>query len=583
MGPTDNSVFILLCTPLVLVMQLGFAMVEAGLIESRHCISILFKNVLDVCIGAIAYVFIGAFIQFAPDYQFVLDGWMGVAPPIPADGATVKHPTAVLVYNAVFAATAATIISGTIAGRANVGPYLVLSTSITLFLYPVVARVMWGPWDPWLPLANPLHDLAGSVVVHTVGGMAAFGAALALKPRSDPSPKSHNIPLVVIGALTLWFGWYGFNCGSIAEAVGTPAGVSVASRVALNTTLAAAAGGTFVWFLQALGFKDKSLPEVLNGILGGLVIVTASADIVSPWWPVAYGLLAALIVSYWPHYAAGRRILGIGVIDDPVGAIPVHGFCGVAGGVTAAVATGSLTTVMWQVPIVLALALFCAVVGFVLVAVMNRTPRLRFQVEDEIERTGIDIAHLHDTAYRFDTDPNTVPFLVERLRYQQARGAEYTFRTAVWEPGDGPATTRFKYDFFRWHKDALSDALKAARFLPATEEGGKEVTQREVVRRRFRALEVLSHSKLRPDAIFHDALEAACALLGDLAEMLEELMAERRRMGDITVAHETRIGALERQASDVRAAMEELIEENRRLRELLAERAADGANGSRVG
>lgn len=177
MGPNDNSIFILLCTPLVLFMQLGFAMVEAGLIESRHCISILFKNVMDVCIGVIAYVFIGAFIQFAPDYQFVIDGWTAKAPTPGDDGATIKHPTAVLVYNAVFAATAATIISGTLAGRANVGPYLILSTSITLILYPAVARLMWGPWGP---MTSPIHDLAGSVVVHTVGGMAALGAALAL-------------------------------------------------------------------------------------------------------------------------------------------------------------------------------------------------------------------------------------------------------------------------------------------------------------------------------------------------------------------------------------------------------------------
>lgn len=388
----------------------------------------------------------------------------------------------------------------------------------------------------------------------------------------------------MVGTLTLWFGWYGFNCGSIAEAVGTPAGVSIASLVALNTTIAAAAGGTFVWFLQALGFKDKSLPEVLNGILGGLVIVTASADIVGPWWPVAYGLLAALIVSYWPEYAAGRRILGVGVIDDPVGAIPVHGFCGVAGGVTAAIATGSLTTMMWQIPIVLAIAVFCTIIGYVLVAGMNATKRLRFQVDDETERTGIDVAHLHDTAYRFDADPNTAQFLIDRLRYQQKCGLEYTYGTAVWEPGDGPATTRFKYRFFRWHKDAMSDALKVARWLPAGEDRGEEVSQRELVRRRFRALEVLAHKKLRADAIFADALQNACALLGDLAEMLEELLAERRRLGDITVVHETRIGALERQANDARVAMEDLAAENRRLRELLDPRgAADGASGTRLG
>lgn len=582
MGLTDNSVFILLCTPLVLVMQLGFAMIEAGLVESRHCISVLFKNVMDLCVGVVAYVFIGAFIQFAPDYTFVTDAWAGTAPAVAADAdpaLAVKHPTAVMVYNAAFAATAATIISGTLAGRVYVGPYLVLSTSITLLVYPLVARVFWGPWGA---MANPIHDLAGSVVVHTVGGMAALGAALALKPRSDPSPKAHSQPLVVIGALVLWFGWYGFNCGSIAEPVGTAAGVSVASRVALNTTLAAAAGGAFTWFFQAFGWRDKSLPEILNGILGGLVIVTASADIVDPWWAVLYGFVSAAIVSYWPRFAAGRRILGVGVVDDPVGAIPVHGFCGIAGGVAAAVATGSTRTMMYQIPAVLAVALLCTLVAFVLVSAMNRTRALRFQVDERTERNGVDNELLHEAAYRFDTDPTTVQYLIGRLRYQKERGTRFTYNAAVWEPGNGPDTTRFKYPFFRWHNDALSDALRAARFLPPVEDGGQEVTMREFVRRRFRELQRLWRDGVSPKEVFDRALAETGDLLDDLVAALEDALAEKRRFADIAGVHENRIGALERQAHETREAMARLVRENEALRDRLGARpstAGAGADG----
>jgi Amt family ammonium transporter len=312
MSGFDNSVFLLLCAALVLFMQLGFSMLESGLVESRHCISVLFKNIMDVCVGILAYVFLGSLIQFYLDPSFVFDAWR-----VAAEWQGNEHPAALLVYNAMFAATAATIMSGTIAGRAHVGPYLILSTTVTALLYPTVALLIWGYGE------EIFHDFAGSIVVHVVGGMAALGAALALKPRDDPAPKPHNMPLAMIGTLTLWFGWYGFNLGSINSLVGAPEGVLEVSRVAMNTTLAAAAGGAFTWLFQASGLKEKSLPEVLNGILGGLVMVTASADLLQVWVTPMLGFISAVVVSYWPDYIAGRRFFGTRQIDDPVGAIPV--------------------------------------------------------------------------------------------------------------------------------------------------------------------------------------------------------------------------------------------------------------------
>jgi Amt family ammonium transporter len=319
-----STLWVLLAAVLVFFMQAGFGMVEAGLIRSKNAANVLMKNLMDFCFAVLGFFMFGYAIAYGTEGLIVgTEGWFLYRIESPVEGL----PTEVFwLFQAVFAGTAATIVSGAMAERMRFVAYLTYSFLLTAFIYPVVAHWVWG--GGWLANLN-FHDFAGSTVVHAVGGIAALVGAWLLGPRigrfnKDGSPNAiagHNLPLVTIGVFILWFGWYGFNAGSTLG-MGEP---EVVARVAMNTTLAPAAGAIAAMVTAWVMFGKPDLTVALNGSLAGLVGITAPCAVVGSGSSIAIGIVAGVLVVY------GITWLNVIRIDDPVGAIPVHGLCGIWG------------------------------------------------------------------------------------------------------------------------------------------------------------------------------------------------------------------------------------------------------------
>jgi len=321
-----NTAWVLICAFLVFFMQAGFGMLEAGFTRAKSAVSVLMKNVMDLSFGVIGFFFLGYAFMFGDGNAFI--GAHGFElldlPPETAGIAT----GAFFLFQAAFAATAATIVAGAVAERTKFLTYIVLSFLITAFIYPVVGHWVWG--GGWLA-EKGFVDFAGSTVVHSVGGWLAIISAVFVGPRLgrfDPEKKKsfsgHSIPLATLGVLILWFGWYGFNPGS-QLAIASAADTAAVSLIAMNTTLAAALGGisamTIVWLLTG---KPQAGPT-LNGVLGGLVGITAGCASVSPTGAMIIGISAGLVVFF------ATVLLEKLKIDDAVGAFPVHGAAGMFG------------------------------------------------------------------------------------------------------------------------------------------------------------------------------------------------------------------------------------------------------------
>jgi Amt family ammonium transporter len=319
-----STLWILLAAVLVFFMQAGFGMVEAGLIRSKNAANVLMKNLMDFCFAALGFFAFGYAIAYGGGgLLFGTDGWFMFGVSSPVDGL----PAEIFwLFQAVFAGTAATIVSGAMAERMKFVAYLTYSFLLTAFVYPVVAHWVWG--GGWLAGLD-FHDFAGSTVVHAVGGAAALVGAWVLGPRigrfnKDGSPNAiagHNLPLVTIGVFILWFGWYGFNAGSTLG-MGEP---DVVGRIAMNTTLAPAAGAIAAMLTAWVLFGKPDLTVALNGSLAGLVGITAPCAVVGSGGAIFIGAVAGILVVYGIVWLNRIRV------DDPVGAIPVHGLCGVWG------------------------------------------------------------------------------------------------------------------------------------------------------------------------------------------------------------------------------------------------------------
>lgn len=342
----DNFI-LFFCAVLVIFMQAGFALVETGLNAAKNAVNIMFKNFMDFMVGGLLFFFVGFAIMYPGDAEnkdepakdnpthyvkniFGYSGVVGVNSTgwndAPANIAAGKlNPYMNFMFQVAFAATAATIVSGSVAGRIKFPAYLIYTAAITGFIYPVSGMWMWGYgwlWD------KGFVDFAGSAVVHMVGGMAGLAGAIALGPRigryvnGKPVPMpGHNLPFVALGVFILIIGWYGFNPGSQLLFFGK-GNVDVVAMVAVNTTLAACAGSItgmlFPWIMY--GKPDLSLS--LNGCLGGLVAITANCHCVTPVNAVIIGAAAGVIVILFVILLDKLQI------DDPVGAFPVHGGCG---------------------------------------------------------------------------------------------------------------------------------------------------------------------------------------------------------------------------------------------------------------
>jgi len=336
-----NNLFLLVAAVLVLFMQAGFAMLEAGLSSNKNTVNVLFKNTFDVCVGVLLYFLFGYSLMYG-DMPMLggVFGWGGFGiPPTPVDNIEGLNPQVDWLFQAAFAATAATIVSGAVMGRMYFKAYLIYSALLTSLIYPISGYWKWG--GGWLDQLG-FHDFAGSIMVHSVGGFAALAAVIVMGPRIGRfegkkvnSLGYQGITSSSLGVFILWVGWYGFNPGSQLAFVGA-LNTNTTMLIAVNTTLSAAAGG-----LAALAFdwltEEKHKPDLLvtlNGILGGLVGVTASCDSVNNWSAIAIGVIAGILS------VLGTRLLDRLHIDDGVGAWPVHGLCGIWGGVAAGIFGG---------------------------------------------------------------------------------------------------------------------------------------------------------------------------------------------------------------------------------------------------
>ena len=318
-----DTVWVLFAAVLVFFMQAGFGMVEAGFIRAKNACNILTKNFLDFCMASFGFFMFGYAIMFGAGNGFIgLKGWFMMGAQSGAD----IPLYAFWLFQAAFCGAAATIVAGGMAERMKFPAYLIYSFIISAFIYPMVGHWIWG--GGWLAQLG-FADFAGSTVVHSVGGFAALIGTVLLKPRIGkygPDGRAsaitgHNIPLASLGVFILWFGWFGFNAGSTLS-VGNG---DLIARVAINTNLAAALGGIFAMIVVWIMFGKPDLSMAMNGALAGLVGITAPCAFVEPWAAIAIGAVSGIIVVF------GVLLLDKLRIDDPVGAVPVHGFNGIWG------------------------------------------------------------------------------------------------------------------------------------------------------------------------------------------------------------------------------------------------------------
>lgn len=318
-----DTMWVLIAAFLVFFMQAGFGMVEAGFIRAKNTCNILTKNFLDFCMASIGFFIFGYAIMFGAGNDFM--GWHGWFLNGAESGADIPL-SAFWLFQAAFCGAAATIVAGGMAERMKFPAYLIYSFIISAFIYPLVGHWIWG--GGWLSSLG-FADFAGSTVVHTVGGIAALIGTILLKPRlgkfnADGTPNiiaGHSIPLASLGVFILWFGWFGFNPGST---LGVGDGDLIA-RVAINTNLAAAAGGILAMFTVWKMFGKPDLSMAMNGALAGLVAITAPCAFIDSWAAIIIGAVGGVLV------VLGVIFLDKSGIDDPVGAFPVHGINGIWG------------------------------------------------------------------------------------------------------------------------------------------------------------------------------------------------------------------------------------------------------------
>ncbi len=395
---TANNVWMMVCTALVFFMHTGFSLLEIGLTREKNTINILFKNVFIICIGLLLYYIGGFNLMYPGDFNGFI-GFGGFGLPIGADGLTPEYADGGYTYwtdflfQAMFAATAATIVSGAVAERVKLGAFMIFVIIYVGLVYPIVGSWQWG--GGFLSTLGGdeggFYDFAGSTLVHSVGGWAALVAIYLLGARigkfgKDGKPKAipgHNIPMATAGVFILWLGWFGFNGGSVLSA--DPA---LTSLVLVTTCLAAAAGGISAFITSALLYKNFDVTMFLNGILGGLVGITAGADLMSPLEAIAIGLIAGVIIVFGVAFIDKMKL------DDPVGAVTVHLICGIWGTLAVGIFgdKAGLDQLGYQLTGIGAAAVFCCLTSFIIILALKKTMGIRVSKEEEVE--GLDI-HEH--------------------------------------------------------------------------------------------------------------------------------------------------------------------------------------------
>jgi Amt family ammonium transporter len=398
-----NVVWTCVAAFLVFFMQAGFAMVETGFTRAKNSVNILMKNMMDFSIGSLAFFAIGFGLMFGASsnglFGTSLFGLGGVEP-------GTDWNWTFLIFQTVFAATAATIVSGAMAERTKFISYLIYSAVISLLIYPLFGSWAWGNLlltdnNSWLAKIG-FHDFAGSTVVHSIGGWLALAGAIMLGPRigkygPDGKPRAilgHNLPLAALGVFILWFGWFGFNPGS------TTAGNGLAGYIAVTTNLAAAAGALLALITSWIIIKKPDISMTLNGALAGLVAITAPCDGVTPFGAICIGSVAGILVVLSVLFV--DYVLKI---DDPVGAVSVHAVNGLWGTLSYGLFAmngglfygggfkqfgvqilGAGTAFIWAFGL-----------GLVLFWILSKTVGLRVTPEEELK--GLDIGEHGNEAY----------------------------------------------------------------------------------------------------------------------------------------------------------------------------------------
>lgn len=390
-GHAIDTVWVALCAALIFLMEGGFALLEAGFIRAKNAMSIIAKVIIDICFGGLAFYVVGFGIAYG-----ISNGWFAFDLGIPNGDLGLNLTVSNKLFWFIqlgFALAAISIVSGAVAERMKVWAYVCYVLVFCAVIYPVVANWVWNPGG-WLALRG-FNDFAGSAAVHATGGFAALAAAMVLGPRigkytkdgaSIPIP-GHNLPLAAVGAFILWFGWFGFNPGSTLGALGK---WELIGQVASNTFLASAAGGLSTMVYTYFRYGQIDITMVINGVLAGLVGITAGCNLVDPVFAIIIGLVAGILVE--------QAVVGIDrlKIDDPVGAIAVHGCNGLFGTIAVGLFAkekglllgGGTQLFITQTIGVLVIGIFSFGVTYLILTLLKKSIGIRVSREEEL--SGID-------------------------------------------------------------------------------------------------------------------------------------------------------------------------------------------------
>ena len=398
---TANNVWMMICTALVFFMHLGFSFLEIGLTRQKNTVNILFKNFFVITAGLLLYA-VGGFNLMYPGFEEGATGFFkfaGFGIEAPEGGMTSAYADGGytwwtdFLFQGMFAATAATIVSGAVAERIKLKSFMLFTIIYVGLVYPIIGSWKWGGGflDKW-----GFYDFAGSTLVHSVGGWAALIAVYLLGARvgkfnSNGKPNAipgHNIPVAAAGVLILWLGWFGFNGGSVLSA-----DPELTSLTLVTTCLAAAAGGIASSIVSNILYKNFDITMFMNGVLGGLVGITAGADLMNPMDAIFIGIIAGAIIVF------GVSLIDKLKLDDPVGAIAVHLICGIWGTLAVGI-FGDMAGVdqfIIQLIGVGIVGAFSVITSFIIIIIIKKTIGLRVDKEEEIK--GLDLAEHGMNAY----------------------------------------------------------------------------------------------------------------------------------------------------------------------------------------
>ena len=398
-----NTVWVALCAAMIFFMEAGFAFLEAGFIRAKNAMSIIAKIIIDVIFGGISFFVIGFGIAYG-----VSNGWFSFEFGIPDFDLGLDLSVSNNLFFFIqfgFAVAAISIVSGALAERMKLWSYAIFVIIFCGVMYPLVANWVWNP-NGWLALRG-FNDFAGSAAVHAMGGFSALAAAIVLGPRIGKYSQNgetntipgHNLPLASIGAFILWFGWFGFNPGSTLGAVGN---WELIGSVILNTFLASAAGGISTMFYTYFSYGKIDITMVINGILAGLVSITAGCNVVGPFSAILIGLIAGVVVDLAVVLFDRLKV------DDPVGAIAVHGINGLFGTIAVGLFAngdglifgGGTSLFLTQVIGVLSIAIFSFLFTFLLMKFLKSTIGIR--VTENEENIGLDTVFFGINSYPSD-------------------------------------------------------------------------------------------------------------------------------------------------------------------------------------